>query len=86
MTPMRWTYIATDIQSVNRYFPGVHAGEAASWSLRPGHVYSSRSFLTSPLDWPLHLKQPVNQPFIITESSSASPSPSTTPPSPKPPP
>jgi hypothetical protein len=66
---LRWTYTATDIQGVNRYFPGHHSGEMANWTTKTDHLYNSRSFLTRPLDWPLHLKLPVNQPFIITESS-----------------
>lgn len=71
---LRWTYTATDVQSVNRYFPGAHSGDNAAWSVRPGHAFSSRSFLTNQLDWPLQLKLPVKQPFIITESSWTFPS------------
>jgi hypothetical protein len=66
---LRWSYTATDIQGVNRYFPGVHTGEQADWTIKAGHLFHSRSFLTNPHDWPLQLKLPVNQPFIITESS-----------------
>lgn len=66
---LRWTYTATDIQGVNRYFPGHHSGDQSNWTLKPGHIYNSRTFLMNPLDWPLQLKLPVNQPFIITESS-----------------
>jgi len=71
---LRWTYTATDIQGVNRYFPGMHSGDQSNWTLKPDHVYNSRSFLTNPLDWPLQLKLPVNQPFIMTESSWTFPS------------
>ncbi|OAI57291.1 hypothetical protein AYO49_02335 [Verrucomicrobiaceae bacterium SCGC AG-212-N21] len=71
---LRWSYSATDIQGVNRYFPGVHDGENAAWTIKAGHVFNSRSFLTNPADWPLQLKLPVNQPFVITESSWTFPS------------
>jgi hypothetical protein len=71
---LRWTYTATDIQGVNRYFPGVHSGQDAGWNIQPGQVYNSRSFLTHPFDWPLQVKLPVNQPFVITESSWTFPS------------
>jgi len=71
---LRWTYTATDIQSVNRYFPGAHEGDMSNWTIKPGHTINSRSFLTNPFDWPLQLKLPVNQPFIITESSWTFPS------------
>ena len=66
---LRWTYTATDVQGVNRYFPGVHDGENAAWTIKADHVFNSRSLLTHPYDWPLQIKLPVNQPFIITEAS-----------------
>lgn len=72
---LRWSYTPTEVQSVNRYFPGVHNGPSnAAWTIQPGHVYNSRSFLQNPFDWPLQLKLPRNQPFIITEASWTFPS------------
>jgi hypothetical protein len=71
---LRWTYTATDVQGVNRYFPGQHQGKQANWMVSKDHSYTSRSFLTSPQDWPLQLKLPVKQPFVITESSWTFPS------------
>jgi hypothetical protein len=73
--PLRWTYTATDIQGVNRYFPGAHGGDdMAAWAVKSGQTYNSRSFVTNPFDWPLQLKLPVKQPFVITESSWTFPS------------
>jgi hypothetical protein len=71
---LRYTYTATDVQGVNRYYPGHHEGLNSFWSIRPGNTYTSRSMLGNPLDWTLQLKQPVGQPFITTEMSWTYPS------------
>ncbi len=41
----KYTYTAGDFIDRHGYFAGRHKGEAAEWSIRPGHTYSDRSAL-----------------------------------------
>ena len=70
----RWTYTATDIVAVNRYYNGgVHLGDSSGYAVEPGHRFSQRSALLNPRELPTNLKQVVGHPMIVTESTWANP-------------
>ncbi len=65
----RWTYTATDVQAINRYYTGgEHKGPNAGWRIDPGDFFEGRSLLKNPTAMPTSLKQVVGQPMMITES------------------
>jgi hypothetical protein len=65
----RWTYTATDVMAVNRYYNGgAHIGENTGWQIAPGQYFSQQSALFSPRELPLNIKQVVGYPNILTES------------------
>ena len=63
----RWTYTATDVIDRHGYFGGKHEGEAASWSVRPGHTYTDKAAVLDPADTPLGYLQLAGRPQIHTE-------------------
>jgi hypothetical protein len=65
----RWTYAATDVQAVNKYYGGgPHTGPNAGWRIDPGDFFEGRSALKNPTALPTNLKQVVGHPLLITES------------------
>jgi hypothetical protein len=65
----RWTYTATDVQAVNKYYGGgPHNGPNAGWRIDPGDFFEGRSALKNPTAIPTDLKQVVGHPILITES------------------
>jgi hypothetical protein len=70
----RWTYTATDVIAVNRYYTGgVHVGDQSGWRIDPGHSFSQQSALLNPRELPTNLKQVVGHPMIVSESTWVSP-------------
>ncbi|WP_107668497.1 hypothetical protein [Cyanothece sp. BG0011] len=66
----RYSYTATEIIGVNRYYNGgIHQGEKSNWAIRNGDKFTNRSILFDPYSFPLNLKQVANHPIIIPESS-----------------
>jgi hypothetical protein len=65
----RWTYTATDVLAVNKYYGGgPHNGPNAGWRIDPGDFFEGRSVLKNPTALPTDLKQVVGHPIAITES------------------
>ena len=65
----RWTYTATDVQAVNKYYTGgPHNGPNAGWRIDPGDFFEGQSALKNPTALPTDLKQVVGHPTMITES------------------
>lgn len=64
----RWSYTANDVVGKNHYFSGLHEGENVGWQIRPGQVFTSRSFTRDPLGSPLNVRQVVGRPFVVSES------------------
>lgn len=64
----RYSYTATDIIGVNKYFGGTHKGERSGSAILKGDVYNSRSSLLNPRSIPVNAKQPLGHPFIVPES------------------
>ena len=65
----RWTYTATDIVAVNKYYGGgEHRGPNAGWRIDPNDTFEGKSALKNPTALPLALKQVVGHPTMITES------------------
>jgi hypothetical protein len=65
----RWTYTATDVLAVNKYYGGgPHNGPNAGWRIDPGDFFEGRSALKNPTALPTNLKQVVGHPIAITES------------------
>jgi hypothetical protein len=73
----RWTYTATDVAAVNKYFNGgPHEGSnTAPWRVDPGHYFSLRPSLFTPTALPTALKQTAGRPLIVTESTWVAPQP-----------
>jgi hypothetical protein len=72
----RWTYTATDVPAVNKYFNGgPHEGKNAGWRVDPGHFFDLRPALFTPTALPIALKQIAGRPMIVTESSWVAPLP-----------
>jgi hypothetical protein len=70
----RWTYTATDIQAVNKYYNGgPHLGPNNGWRIDPGDRYALQSALTNPSAVPTNLKQGVGYPMLVPESTWVSP-------------
>ncbi len=64
----RWTYTATDVVAVNRYYTGVHVGgPEAGWRIDPGDKFTQKSALMDPRSLSVNLKQVVGHPLIVTE-------------------
>lgn len=65
----RWTYTATEVEAVNRYYGGGrHTGPNAGWRIDPGDFFEGRSVLKNPTALPTALKQVVGHPMAVTES------------------
>jgi hypothetical protein len=65
----RWTYTATDVLAVNKYFNGgPHNGPNAGWRIDPGDFFEGHSVLKDPTALPTDLKQVIGHPTMITES------------------
>jgi hypothetical protein len=70
----RWSYSATDVIAVNRYYNGgAHVGDNVGQRIDPGDKFSQRSALLNPRELPINLKQVVGHPMIISESSWVTP-------------
>jgi len=70
----RWTYSATDVIAVNRYYNGgSHTGPQSGWRIDPGDHFSQRSALVEPRSFPLNLRQVVGHPMLVTEGSWVAP-------------
>jgi len=65
----RYSYTATDVEAVNRYYTGVHEGANAGWAIGNGDVFTDESVLLRPRDLPISLKQVQGHPIIVSESS-----------------
>jgi hypothetical protein len=65
----RYTYTATDVLAVNRYYTGVHIGPNNGWRIDPGDKFTSPSALLNVRNLPANLKQVVGHPMLITEST-----------------
>ncbi len=70
----RWTYEATDVAAVNKYYNGgPHVGANNGWRIDPGDTFGGQSVLLNPGAFPLALKQPAGHPMLVTESSWVAP-------------
>lgn len=65
----RFSYTATEVQAVNRYFTGVHNGPNRTWAIVRNDEFTSPSALLNPRDFPLNLKQTRGFPMMVTESA-----------------
>lgn len=65
----RYSYTATDVEAVNRYYTGVHEGANNGWAIGNGDVFTDESVLLRPRDLPVSLKQVQGHPIVVTESS-----------------
>jgi hypothetical protein len=66
----RWTYTATDVMAVNKYYNGgEHTGPNTGWRIDPGDAFENISALKNPGGLPTNLKQVVGHPMMVTESS-----------------
>ena len=69
----RFSYAATDVIGVNRYYTGGHknpsAGHKSGYLISPGDIFTSESVLTKPAAFPLALRQVHGHPMIISESA-----------------
>ncbi len=65
----RWSYLAADVDAVNRYTGGVHQGEHAGWAIVAGDRYTSLSVLREPGELPVALKQTIDRPILVTEAA-----------------
>jgi hypothetical protein len=63
----RYCYTAGDVIDRHGYFDHDHTGEAASWSVRPGHEFSSHSALSLRHANPLPYVETDGYPHIISE-------------------
>jgi hypothetical protein len=74
----RWSYTANDVIGANRYFNGgSHTNPTekgkSGWAITKGDIFNNRSVLRQPRRFPLAVKMPAGQPFIISESSWVAP-------------
>jgi len=65
----RYSYSATEVMGVNRYYTGEHKGPNEGWAIVNGDLFTDPSVLLSPRDLPVNLKQVDGFPIIIPESS-----------------
>lgn len=65
----RYSYTATEVEGVNRYYTGVHNGPNAGWAIVNGDVFTDESVLLRPRDLPVSLKQVEGHPMIVPESA-----------------
>jgi hypothetical protein len=66
----RYTYTATDVSAVNRYYNGgPHTGPNSGWRIEPGHTFLSESAVRHPDALPLNLKLTAGTPMLISESA-----------------
>ncbi len=63
----RWTYTANDVVTQNIYFSAVHKGKNRIWRIDPGDCFVPVSAVRQPWLLPTNIKQPANQPTVITE-------------------
>ncbi len=64
----RYSNTAADVMAVNRYQDPQHTGENNGWRIDPGHKFVGKSVLLTPENLAINIKQPVNKPFLVTES------------------
>jgi hypothetical protein len=65
----RYSYTATEVMGVNRYFSGTHQGKHNGWAIVNGDTFTDESVLLQPRELPVALKQPAGFPMIVPESS-----------------
>jgi hypothetical protein len=65
----RYSYSATEVMGVNRYFSGAHHGKHNGWAIVNGDTFTDDSVLLNPRELPVALKQPAGFPMIVSESS-----------------
>lgn len=65
----RFSYTATEVQAVNRYYTGIHNGPNRTWAIVRNDEFTSPSVLLNPRDFPLNLKQTRGIPMMVTESA-----------------
>jgi hypothetical protein len=65
----RYSYSATEVMGVNRYFSGTHRGQHDGWAIVNGDTFTDESVLLQPHKLPVALKQPAGFPMIVPESS-----------------
>jgi hypothetical protein len=65
----RYSYSATEVMGVNRYFSGSHRGRYDGWAIVNGDTFTDDSVLLKPRKLPVALKQPAGFPMIVSESS-----------------
>ncbi len=73
MDAERWSYTASDVIAINRYFGGLHVGPDCGWSIEAGHAYTNDTCLLNPTAFPINAKQVVKHPYIVTESNWVNP-------------
>ncbi|HEX6890759.1 MAG TPA: T9SS type A sorting domain-containing protein [Chryseolinea sp.] len=64
----RYSNSVADVLAVNRYHDPQHIGENSGWRIDPGHKYVGKSVLLTPEKLPVNIKQPLDKPFLVTES------------------
>lgn len=66
----RWSYTATEVLAVNRYYNGgVHLGAMRGWAINTGDEFTEQSVFFQPLELPVNIKQVRGYPMLVTESS-----------------
>ena len=66
----RWTYTATDVIAVNKYYNGgQHVGPNTGYRIDQGNTFENQSILKNPTALPTALKQVAGYPMIVTEST-----------------
>ncbi|MEE9405274.1 MAG: hypothetical protein V3V20_10295, partial [Algisphaera sp.] len=63
----RWTYTAGDVIDHHGYFEGEQEGEGASYSVRVGHTFKSKSALENLSGLPLRINQVQGHPQLLSE-------------------
>ncbi len=69
----RYTYTASDVIAVNKYYGTVHQGANNGYRIDAGDRFTDVSATTDPRNLPTNLKQVAGHPMIITESTWVSP-------------
>jgi hypothetical protein len=69
----RWSYTATDVIAVNRYYDSAHIGPDHAWRVSKGDHFVNQSVLLNPRALPFNVKQVVGYPMLITETNWAHP-------------
>jgi hypothetical protein len=65
----RWSYTATEVMALNRYYESSHIGPDHAWRINKGDHFVNQSALLNPRALPLNVKQVTGYPMLITETN-----------------